>query len=302
VWDNNGTMVASFQAHFKPVMAILYLNNYLLATGSSDMTVKIWNISQPEQLKTFSGHSSDVTCLEKISDDLIASGSYDFYIKVWNITTGQIFANLYAGGEITALKFFSNKLVSISSNYMITIWNFSKGFLLERSIQTRQYYYYYLNIYTSLKIFYTPRSLEKISDSKFAVGIRDIDIYDLTTGLLTQSLVGHTNDVNGLKLISKSVLASCSSDYSIKIWSLITGTYIKTMTPMNYYYIMKLEMINQNTLASVCYNTIQLWNINTWSLVKTIKGHQTIYNIKNVDILKEGKNLNLKNTNFKIRK
>ena len=63
----------------------------LLASGSNDKTVKIWQVSNGQELMTFSGHSEKVTSVA-ISPDgkMLASGSEDKTLKLWELKTGQL--------------------------------------------------------------------------------------------------------------------------------------------------------------------------------------------------------------------
>ena len=62
----------------------------LLASGSNDNTIKLWNYkSQTTAFKTFSGHTQLVRAVCFVSNQLVASGSFDFTIKIWDIQTGK---------------------------------------------------------------------------------------------------------------------------------------------------------------------------------------------------------------------
>ena len=68
-------------------------------------------------------------------------------------------------------------------------------------------------------------------------------------------------------------------------WSLI-----KTIYSAHSGSIWQLETIDRNSLASVSNDrTIHIWNMNNWSLKKSVYGHaDAIMDIKNVDSLIEG--------------
>lgn len=59
----NPFLTRTFSGHLSSVLTLRYVGEYQLASGSSDYTVKIWDISTGEVLKTLSGHMNDVLCL-----------------------------------------------------------------------------------------------------------------------------------------------------------------------------------------------------------------------------------------------
>ena len=78
----------------------------LVASGSLDETIKIWNPHTGECIKTLKGHTNRVISVAFTPDDkLLVSGSYDETIKIWNIETGECIKTLsnkpYANMNIT---------------------------------------------------------------------------------------------------------------------------------------------------------------------------------------------------------
>ena len=58
-----------------------------IASGSADMTIKLWDSQTGEELKTFSGHQGPVASVAFSPDGkTIASGSWDTTIKLWNLS------------------------------------------------------------------------------------------------------------------------------------------------------------------------------------------------------------------------
>jgi F-box/WD-40 domain protein 7 len=56
-------------------------------TGSSDKTIRVWDIRDAQQscLGVLTGHQGTVTCL-KMEGDLLISGSEDKTVRIWNIS------------------------------------------------------------------------------------------------------------------------------------------------------------------------------------------------------------------------
>ena len=60
----------------------------LIASGSDDNTIKLWDSTTGTWTKTLTGHTGIVCSLVKLNENLIASGSDDKTIKLWDIKTG----------------------------------------------------------------------------------------------------------------------------------------------------------------------------------------------------------------------
>jgi WD40 repeat protein len=63
------------------------LPNGLIASGSSDTKIMIWNITKTYPLYTLTGHSNWIRALVVINNQLIASTGYDSTIKLWSLNT-----------------------------------------------------------------------------------------------------------------------------------------------------------------------------------------------------------------------
>ena len=68
----------------------LQFNDSILATGSYDTTIKIWDIASGHELRTLRGHRSGLRCLQ-FDDTKLWSGGLDRTLKMWNYHTGKSF-------------------------------------------------------------------------------------------------------------------------------------------------------------------------------------------------------------------
>ena len=122
-WKYGRCSTKVFKGHSNGVMCLQF-NESILATGSYDTTIKIWDIETGEEIRTLEGHESGIRCLQ-FDDTKLISGSIDRTLKVWNWHTGECISTLpgHSGGIIT-LHFDSKILVSGSMDKAIKIWNF----------------------------------------------------------------------------------------------------------------------------------------------------------------------------------
>ena len=61
-------------------------NLNILASGSGDETIKIWNVNNGSQIRQLKGHSDYIRSVAfSPNGKMLASGSDDCIIKIWNI-------------------------------------------------------------------------------------------------------------------------------------------------------------------------------------------------------------------------
>ena len=88
----------TLKGHREAVTSVAFrpTNPALLATGSNDRTVKIWNIDTKECIKTLKGHASNVTSVafHPTNPTLLAPGSEDNTAKIWNVGDNAQFNQL----------------------------------------------------------------------------------------------------------------------------------------------------------------------------------------------------------------
>jgi WD40 repeat protein len=163
--NNNGSLISTLVGHkyLYQINDLILLNSDLLASSSSDQTVRIWNLTTNSTKFILQGHSANVNGLKLVSSDILASGSSDYSIKLWNITNGQLIRNLTGHGNqiLNSVDFLSNSQTLVSGGYgsdqSIKIWNVTTGACLTS-------FYTELQIY-SLSVLTT--STTSTSTSKF---------------------------------------------------------------------------------------------------------------------------------------
>ncbi|MCJ1287048.1 hypothetical protein MMC26_006395 [Xylographa opegraphella] len=122
-WKHGRYSIKTFKGHSNGVMCLQF-DDHILATGSYDATIKIWDLDTGKEIRTLSGHASGIRCLQ-FDDNKLISGSIDKSLKVWNWRTGECHSTYtgHSGGVIT-LHFDSTILASGSTDKTIRIWNF----------------------------------------------------------------------------------------------------------------------------------------------------------------------------------
>ena len=106
----------------------------LLASGSTDNTLRLWNVQQGTLLRTMQGHPFPILSLSfSPNNQLIATGSDDGVVRIWRISNGSLLHNLQGhGGWVNKVVFSpdGNSLASASDDYTVRQWRVSDGKLL----------------------------------------------------------------------------------------------------------------------------------------------------------------------------
>jgi F-box/WD-40 domain protein MET30 len=122
-WKYGRCKIKTFKGHTNGILCLQFDDN-ILATGSYDTTIKVWNIETGEEIRTLRGHTSAVRTLQFDGSKLI-SGSLDNTIKIWNWQTGECVNTLqYHTGGVITLHFEGKWLASGSIDGCIKVSNF----------------------------------------------------------------------------------------------------------------------------------------------------------------------------------
>ncbi|OAL56447.1 WD40 repeat-like protein [Pyrenochaeta sp. DS3sAY3a] len=307
VWDvKTGKLHHSLLGHDQGVLATSFSpDSSLLATGSEDKTAKLWNPSSGINIKTFKGHTRAVTgvafnrdgrTLASSSSDksvifwdtlveptpehpkdhiakvimicfssdgrLLASGSEDKTIRVWQARTGSLLSTLKLRSPVWALHFSpSNEtILAATLGPNLIRWDF--------------------------KTVDMPCEIEGISSSILDIDFsmdgsmiasasenQTIKLSHAGTGILKNTLVGHSGPVVCVKFSPDStLLASCAYD-QIRVWDTTTGAGLRSLVG-HIDTVRKLAFSpSGELLVSASDTTIKLWDASTGRNIHTLTGH-----------------------------
>ncbi|MGH9871819.1 MAG: caspase family protein [Pyrinomonadaceae bacterium] len=105
LWDvASGTELGALQRHGKGVTQVTFSRDgRLLASSSSDNTIKIWDVATRTELRTLVGHTTNIDSLDFSPDSrLLASACDDGATFLWDTNTGEHLLTLISlddGGE-----------------------------------------------------------------------------------------------------------------------------------------------------------------------------------------------------------
>jgi WD40 repeat protein len=127
-----GTLIG----HNHTVSSIVVVQDNVLASASSDKTIKLWNISKETVIKTLSGHTDEIVSLEISRDrNYLISGSKEGNIIIWDISKAIIDKILTGHNEsVVNLAVFSDGNFLSASMSQIIIWNSTNNYSVHKSL------------------------------------------------------------------------------------------------------------------------------------------------------------------------
>jgi len=240
LWDlTTGENLAVLSHHKKAVWQVQCFDD-LLASGSCDGMICVWQISQTRLLfeagKQVQGvgddspgdantdtHTDGITCLKFDPEgSFLYSGSSDKTIKIWDLGSGTCVETLLGHkGPVTSLALNSEVFVSGSEDGTLRVYS-------KKTRTCRLTLYGHLVGITTLLLdtLRDPASPLPPNDSpqtKIISGSQDgvIRIWDLGTGTCNCVLNGHTGAVFSLCLdYSAQSLVSSALDETVRVWNL----------------------------------------------------------------------------------
>ena len=110
-------------------------NNKILASGSVDKTIKIWNIEDRSIMSTLSGHTDAVSVLCNLKEGVLVSGSDDNSLIIWSKSTPES-SNYSHRQTLTGhksaifgiIRLNNREIVSGELDGVIMMWNIDQGF------------------------------------------------------------------------------------------------------------------------------------------------------------------------------
>ena len=128
--------IATLEGHTDRVTSVAFspVDATLLATGSWDRTVKLWDVETLQDIATLEGHTSGVSSVVFSRDgSTLATGSWDRTVKLWDMMTRVDFATPGHTSVVTSVAFSSDGVTLASGTGEGTIeLGYTSGLMRER--------------------------------------------------------------------------------------------------------------------------------------------------------------------------
>lgn len=291
VWDTQtGNCLQILQEHSNWVRGVAFApleadanwdqeHGQILVSGSGDDTVKLWDVGSGKCLQTMAGQSGGVWSIAFSPDGRwLVLGGADATVKVWNFATGQCLRTLYGhSSHVRSVAFSADgyRIVSASEDQTIRIWDVASGEGL-RVLQGH-----------SSAVW----SVACSSNYRLASGSLDqrVKLWDIRTGKCLSTLQGYTDFVWATAIVPQpacppipasgfpqpaAILASGSTDHTIKLWDMDSGECIRTLRGHTNWVLSVAFSCDRQTLASSSFDqTIRLWDSHRGCCSQILHGH-----------------------------
>lgn len=263
IWDwELGELEMTLKGHTRAVRGLDYgtplgVPGVLLASCSSDLTIKLWNPTDGyKNIRTLQGHDHIVSAVRFIPNgSLLASASKDMEVRLWDVTNGYCVKTIqgHTGWVRDIAPSIDGKfLVSTGDDMTLRLWDISGKPENKLTLFGHENFneccaiapatsYQYLVPLTGLKISSAGSTAEFM-----ATGSRDktIKLWD-ARGTCLMTLSGHDNWVRAVVFHpGGKYLLSVSDDKTIRVWDLSQeGKCVKTISDAHDSFITCLKWV-----------------------------------------------------------
>jgi WD40 repeat protein len=268
---------------------------YLLASGSDDKSLKIWNISKSECLRTLKGYTNRIWAVAfSPNGNILASGNDDHTVRLWNIHD-QEEEKILPGhtNRVWSVAFSpdSKILASASDDNSVRLWNVENLNVENLNVENKNKKIPLQNKKIPLlgvlkEITDCVWSVAFSPDGKYlALGSEDhtVKLWDVEKGEWGPSLQKkHSGRVYSVAFSpdkgQQYLLASGSDDHTINLWKAKTGEWIQTLEDKSSSSrIWSVTFSNDGKILASGHDdgTVKLWKEEnqTWKYFKTIPAH-----------------------------
>ncbi|RJP19934.1 MAG: serine/threonine protein kinase, partial [Candidatus Abyssobacteria bacterium SURF_5] len=266
--------VRTLSGHTGAVYAVtISPDDRLALSGSSDNTIRLWDIKTGRCLQTLLGHSQTIHSVAFSSDSRFAlSGAWDGTLMLWDINSGQCLCIFGRHSQpVYSVAFSSDDRFALSGaeDRTLRLWDVKSGECLR-----------ILKGHTA-----GVHSVAFFSDNRYALtGSFDqtLRLWDIGTGQCLRTFVGDTEPVHSIALSPNGRFAVSGAagelpfedNQTLALWDIETGRRVhKFEGHTSGVRSVAITSSGRFALSGSNDNTLRLWDIESGRCLHTLEGH-----------------------------
>ena len=135
LFSNSLEHMGTFSGHENSILCLCGTSHKILASGSWDNNIKIWNIEERSLLSTLSQHTERVGALCYIEEGVLVSGSWDKSLIIWSKYEFPGSPSTYSHKQLTGhtsgicgiIRINNREIISGENSGHLRIWDIDQG-------------------------------------------------------------------------------------------------------------------------------------------------------------------------------
>ncbi len=271
---------AVFKGHTNFVYSVAFSpKGELLATGSFDNTIKLWDFKTGKEKATLKGHTNAVYCVAfSPNGEQLASASQDKTIRIWNVKDGTLIKELKGHTDIVQSVAYSpdgTLLASGSVDKSVRLWNPKDGKEV-KNLGTHA-----SSVYA---VAFSPDGKLLASTSNFEPGPAGkptppanvaVKVWDVKGQKELKALGDVTKDRDGVTVaafIGNDKLLTGGFDKHLHLWDVAAGKEIKKLGPTpDDIFGLAVSKDGKQVVTAGYGGSLNLWDLNTGKPAFTVQ-------------------------------
>ncbi|MDB9518707.1 hypothetical protein PN466_17310 [Roseofilum reptotaenium CS-1145] len=267
LWDISTGEVWNLEGHTELIWtAVFHPCRSIIASGSDDKTIRIWDATTQKCLQVLEGHQEWVLSVAFSGDgQVFASASKDATIKLWDIDRGQCLKTLTEHKEGIWSVFLSpDGKIMASSGFEpeVKLWN----------VSTVDCTHTLKGHTKAIKALAISPDGKIVASGGFDNVIR---LWEIQTGECLKILSGHTAPIRTIAFNPDStLLVSGDNEQTVKFWDIQSRECLQTWQGyVNWIWSIAISPDGKYIGSGHLDRQVRIWEIETGNCVKTLPGH-----------------------------
>jgi WD40 repeat protein len=258
-------LIKTLEGHTSEIRAVAMLGDgrYGLS-GSSDNSVRLWDLKSLKEIQSFKGHSKQVWDVAFVpGGKYVVSASWDATVRMWDTTTGKDVRTFQHPVDVNAVA------VSKDGRWMLTgcddrhmrLWDLTKGEEVRKYPPNEDYCY---------ACAFAPNGVQVASGSRDRRAV----VYEMGSGKVLYRF-DQNNAVLGVTFSPDSKYLFTCGDSDVYMWDIATSKKAKTFGGKGSYLInsMALSADGRRLLTGGEDKILRLWDVSTGKEIVSYPGH-----------------------------